>query len=383
MAALPDPGSLGPRVAGEGACAATLPTDWYLDDGVWRLEVDRIFRCTWQYAGHLDRLRTPGDYVCTQLGEIPIVVTRDRSGALNALVNVCRHRLHEVVTGEGNRGTLQCPYHAWTYDLNGSLRAAPRSDREAHFDRGAHSLLAVRVATLGPLVFVNPDPDAAPFEPLARELDAALRERDVPLEGCTFQARRRYDLHCNWKTYVDNALECYHCPIAHPGLSARVDVRPDAYRLECHKWFSVQLSRRRAGEGSVAADGPYDFQFYYLWPNTFLGTATGAGSYAVHRVDPVDLDHCRLTVEYYFAPDADAARVHEEIEFNDATLHEDTSLVESVQRGLRSRALPHGTLLGASEHLVAHFQALVTRALTHERTPPAPIDPPAPGDRHV
>jgi choline monooxygenase len=345
---------------------ATLPTHWYVDAEIWRLERDRIFHSSWQYAGHLDRLRHPGDYVCTVIGEIPIVVTRDRSQTINALVNVCRHRLHEVVTGEGNRQTLQCPYHAWTYDLDGSLRAAPRSDREPHFDRREHSLLGAQVATLGPLVFINPDRDAPRFDHFAGEFAATLREREVPLKRCAFRARRQYDLHCNWKVYVDNAIECYHCPVAHPGLSSRVDVRPDAYRLQTYDWFSAQLSGRRAESDQPPPDAPPDFQFYYLWPNTFLGTATGAGSYAVHRIEPIDVEHCRLTVEYYFSPEVDDAEAQEEIELNGATLGEDTALVESVQRGLRSQALSSGCLMESSESLVAHFQALVSRALADE-----------------
>jgi phenylpropionate dioxygenase-like ring-hydroxylating dioxygenase large terminal subunit len=344
----------------------TLPTDWYLDSDIWQLERDRIFDVSWQYAGHRDRLRRPGDYLCTRLGDVPVVVTCDRSGALNGLINVCRHRLHEVVAGEGNRRTLQCPYHAWTYDLDGSLRAAPRSDREPGFDTHAHPLLRVRLETIGPLVFIAADDRAPAFEQFSGEFAAVLREQRVPLDSCTFRARRQYDLSCNWKVYVDNALECYHCPVAHPGLSARVDVRPDAYRLEPRDWFSVQLSRRRSQDRQSSAQSDWDFQFYYLWPNTFLGTATGAASYAVHRIDPLDLERCRLTVEYYFTPDTDEQSAQDEIQLNDATLHEDTALVESVQRGLRSRALPGGCLLGSSEALVAHFQMLVRRALTRE-----------------
>lgn len=344
----------------------TLPTDWYLNNEIWQLERDRIFGANWQYAGHRDRLRRPGDYMCTRLAGVPVVMTVDRSGALNGLINVCRHRLHEVVEGDGNRSTLQCPYHAWTYDLDGSLRAAPRSDREPGFDTGAHSLLRARLETIGPLIFLAPDERAPTFEQFAAEFAASLYARHVPFDSCTFRARRQYDLACNWKVYVDNALECYHCPVAHPGLSARVDVRPDAYRLETHDWFSAQLSHRRTQGGPPGVGPDWDFQFYYLWPNTFLGTATGSGSYAVHRIDPLDPEHCRLTVEYYFRSDIDEGSAHEEVRLNGETLHEDTALVESVQRGLRSRALPAGRLLASSEALVAHFQALVRRALTQE-----------------
>lgn len=342
---------------------ATLPTEWYLSPEVWRLERERIFGGTWQYVGHVDRLARAGDFVCASLGDTPIVVTRDRDGALHALVNVCRHRLHEVASGEGNRGTLQCPYHAWTYDLDGSLRAAPRSDREPDFDPEQHSLLRARIATLGPLVFACADQRALPFEQFAGSFEEFLSVRELGLDRCRMVARRTYDMRCNWKTYVENAVECYHCPVAHKGLSSRVDVRPEAYRLEAHDWFSVQLSHRRASGPKALTGSPPDFQFYYLWPNTFLGTATGSGSYAVHRIDPVGVERCRLTVEFYFSDEIEPTAAQEEIELNEITLGEDKALVESVARGLESRVLASGRLLLASELLVGHFQGLVRTAL--------------------
>lgn len=346
-------------LSGRASRTATLPTDWYLSPEVWRLERERIFGRAWQYIGHIDRLARAGDYACALVGDTPVVVTRDHAGELNALVNVCRHRLHEVVSGEGNRGTLQCPYHAWTYNLDGTLRAAPRSDREPDFNPREHSLLTAGVATLGPLVFACAAKQPPLFAQFAGAFEEFLSTRDVGLDRCQLVARRTYDMRCNWKTYVENAVECYHCPVAHRGLSARVDVRPEAYRLEAHDWFSAQLSHRR---GASAGDPP-DFQFYYLWPNTFLGTATGSGSYAVHRIDPVSLDRCRLTVEFFFSDEVEPAAAQEEIELNEITLSEDKVLVESVARGLESRALASGRLLLSSELLVGHFQELVRAAL--------------------
>jgi len=106
----------------------TIPWSWYSDPSILALEIERIFRCSWQYAGHLGELQGPSSYFASETGPVPIVITLDADGKLRALVNVCRHRGALVAVGAGKRGTLQCPYHAWTYGLDGRLRAAPRGD---------------------------------------------------------------------------------------------------------------------------------------------------------------------------------------------------------------------------------------------------------------
>ncbi len=113
----------------------TLPASWYSDEGVLELEREQIFASAWQYAGPAELVAEPESFMASVAGHIPVVVTRASDGELRGLVNVCRHRGHVVAQGCGSRATLQCPYHAWTYELDGSLRRAPRSDREAGFDR--------------------------------------------------------------------------------------------------------------------------------------------------------------------------------------------------------------------------------------------------------
>ncbi|MBA2331952.1 MAG: Rieske (2Fe-2S) protein, partial [Actinobacteria bacterium] len=152
------------------ADARTIPFDWYDDPAVLRLEREQIFHRAWQYAGRSDQVAEPGSFFTCDAGEIPIVVVRDKDGTLRAFLNVCRHRGSLVCEGEGRRETLQCPYHAWTYALDGSLRAAPRADREAGFDRSELGLLPVQVDVWGPFVFVNPDPAAAPLAETLGEL---------------------------------------------------------------------------------------------------------------------------------------------------------------------------------------------------------------------
>src|SRR3989442_12037580 len=154
----------------------TLPWAWYTDPEVLRREGERIFARTWQYVGHTGRLAANGSFFTASAGEIPVVVKRDRDGELQAFVNVCRHRGHVVASGAGQRETLQCPYHAWTYGLDGRLRAAPRSEREPGFDMDGLGLSPIQVETWGPFVFVNPDPDASPLTDALGEIPGQLAE---------------------------------------------------------------------------------------------------------------------------------------------------------------------------------------------------------------
>ena len=134
------PGDLASRLD----AGVTLPFSWFADPEIFRAEQERIFAGSWQYAVPTAWVSEPGEYATCHAGLVPIVVVRDHDGRLNGFVNICRHRATEVAQGRGKRETLQCPYHAWTYGLDGGLRAAPRSDREAGFDPSEHCLLASR-----------------------------------------------------------------------------------------------------------------------------------------------------------------------------------------------------------------------------------------------
>ena len=151
----------------------TLPARWYVDDGVFQAEKERIFHRTWQYVGHIGQVSSVGDFFTTQLGDLPVVIVRDAGGAIRAFANVCRHRGSEVVLEcAGNRKTLQCHYHGWSYNLDGTLRNAPRENEQRAFARETLSLAPFAVETWGPLIFVNPSPAAAPLREVLGKLPA-------------------------------------------------------------------------------------------------------------------------------------------------------------------------------------------------------------------
>jgi phenylpropionate dioxygenase-like ring-hydroxylating dioxygenase large terminal subunit len=278
---------------------------------------------------------------------------RDREGELAAFVNVCRHRGAEVVSGEGRCTTLQCHYHAWTYGLDGELRAAPRAD--GSLDRSALGLRRALVDTWGPFVFVNADAEAAPLAKTLGELPELVGAGGIDVDALVFHSRAPYTLAANWKVAVENYLECYHCPVAHPGFSDLVDVSPEAYRLERHETFASHHVRTRDGQG--------EGQFHMIWPSTKVNVFPGAPNLSIGPLTPAEPGRTDGFLDYFFLADADPAAVADLIELDDQVGAEDRELVESVQRGIGSRAFEHGRLMLPSEELIAEFQRWVAAGL--------------------
>jgi nitrite reductase/ring-hydroxylating ferredoxin subunit len=332
----------------------TLPWSWYSDPALLRLEQERIFRAGWQYAGPAEHVAAPGDFFACAIGDVPVVVTRDREGELHALLNVCRHRGSLVASGRGNRVTLQCPYHAWTYGLDGRLRTAPRA---AEIDVEEIALAELAVELWGPLVFVNATPSPQPLETVLGPVPQLLADGGVDAGRLRLRRRGDYELACNWKIAVENYLECYHCAVAHPGFSEVVDVSPGAYRLETFALGSSQFAPTRNGAR------PVEGQFHWLWPVTKLYAMPGPPNLVVGPLRPDGPERTVGFFDYFFPADVPDAEVDELIAWDDQVGLEDRALVASVQKGVRAGLLDEGRLLPESERLLAHFQALVREAL--------------------
>jgi len=327
----------------------TLPYAWYSSADVLRLERERIFARSWQYAGRADEVAEPGSFVAVDAGGIPVLIVRDRAGQLRAFLNVCRHRGSILVEGAGRRDTIQCPYHAWTYHLDGTLRAAPRRE-ELDGDGDDIALVPARADTWGPFLWVNPDPHAGSLRDTLGALPAQL---DVG--RLLFHSRVHFGVEANWKGAVENFLECYHCPTAHPAFAADVDVRPGAYVLERHPTFLAQHCTAK----STGARG----QFHLVYPNTGINVFPGAPNLSIGPIAPDGPERAKRFLDYFFAEDADEEWVAGFLAYDDQIGREDTALVESVHRGMRSGLVDRGLLLPESEQLVAAFQAWVAEKL--------------------
>jgi choline monooxygenase len=347
----------------------TLPASWYFEPEIAALERERIFTRAWQYAGPAELVAEPGSFLASRAGHIPAVVTRDQEGELHALVNVCRHRGHLVASGHGCRETLQCPYHAWTYQLDGRLRRAPRSEREPGFDPDEWGLLAMAVDSWGPFVFVNPDPEAGPLADHLGKLPDVIARSGLDVGALRFRRHTDWDLPANWKVSIENYLECYHCPVAHPSFSRLYDVDPDAYLLEAQATFSSQFGpvRPAALEGRGApydARGPVrEAQYHFLWPNTTINIDAGPPNLSIDRWLPDGPGNTLGASDFYYAEDVPEETARAMMAFYTEVANEDRELVLNVQAGLASGMVPNGRRLESSEHLIGHFQRLVADAL--------------------
>ena len=361
----------------------SLPARWYTDPSITEAEIRQIFRKSWNYIGPLAELSNPGDYVTGSAGEVPVVVIRNETG-LAGFVNVCRHRRHLVMKGRGNAKVMQCMYHAWTYDLAGRLKGAPRSASEPGFRLENYPLLPVRAEAFGPFVFVNLDRDAPPVEAYFGEVLDIVAGSGIDFSTLELHSREDWASGSNWKTMLENYLECYHCAVAHPGFSAAIDVRPENYNLTAHGWFLSQLGqvRQSALEGKTAVK-IYDArgevaqsQYHVLWPNMTININPGFPNLSVDVWMPDGPGRTKGFSEQYFGRGVTEEFARELIAFNKEVGAEDDVLTDAVQRGLVGGMPDLGRFLVNSEHLVIHFQKLVVNALSGERAalyPNAPV----------
>jgi phenylpropionate dioxygenase-like ring-hydroxylating dioxygenase large terminal subunit len=342
----------------------TLPWSWYTDEGALGLERERIFRRSWQYVGRADEVAEPGSFAATRAGHVPVVLVRDDESTLRAFLNVCRHRGSIVCEGSGRRATLQCPYHAWTYGLDGRLVSAPRANREGGVETDELGLVQLRVENWGPFVFVNPDPDAGPLAELLDDIPERIASAGVDVDALRFLQRPESELEANWKICVENFLECYHCPVAHPSFAAVLDVSPEAYLLDVGRNRMSQVGPPRPEPKGYDAAGEVERgQFHLVFPNTALNVMPGRPNVSIGPVIPLAPGRTHRFLDYFFAEDVDPSWVEELVAFDAEVGAEDTKLVERVQRGVSSGLLGEGRLLPESERLVAHFQSLVVEAL--------------------
>lgn len=345
--------------------AETLPSRLYTDPVCLALEEERIFARSWQFVGRTADLTESGRFLTADIGDESIVIVRD-SAVIRGFHNICLHRAGPIATGCGKRSTLQCRYHGWTYRLDGTLHRAPEMEGTAGFDPEAMRLLPVQVATWGPLVLANLDLKAPP---LTHAIEG-IPERTARFqpEAMRYVMRKSWTIACNWKVYVDNYLEGYHLPTVHPGLYKELDY--DAYRVEPHRYWSLQHAPLRAGHGPerkyVARGQGDDAQYYWLFPNMMLNIYQG--QMQTNLVIPRGVDRCEVVFEWYaIEPPAAAAgdptwtRL---VAFSDEIQDEDIAICEAVQRNLGSRAYDRGRYSVERENGVHHFHGLVHEYLT-------------------
>jgi choline monooxygenase len=346
----------------------TLPASVYLDPSGLRQEMQVIFGHHWQFAGLLERLTHPGDFFTYWSGDVPILVLRDLASELRGFINVCRHRGSQIVLDRcGSHKSIQCHYHAWTWNLDGTLRAAPGSQEQESFDKSEFPLIPVQVDAWGPFIFVNPDRTAPPLSHFLGALPQMVQRTGLALDAIRSREGREYVVEANWKIVVENYLECYHCPVAHPGFSSLIDVGD--YRVDEFEYFSTQggpvkESARRKAEQLYHFGAGVEVGFYaYLWPTFTVNIYPGPGNVSLNSILPEGIDRTRIVYEFCFSDEVSEQESRDFIAFINQVQLEDTALCESVQRGMRSGYWQRGKLMLSREHGLRHFQQLWHRVI--------------------
>jgi choline monooxygenase len=344
--------------------ARTPPSSWYTWPEFHELEKRTVFRRSWQYACPLDHLERPGDAVRVDVLGESYIVLRDGTGVLRGMHNVCRHHAAQLVQGRCRLERIVCPYHGWTYELDGRLARAPEMGAQAGFEREDFRLPPVTVEAFGPLVFLHP---GRPERPLALEL-AQLERRLAAfgMQDLRHRARRRYPMQCNWKVFVDNYLDGgYHIAHLHGGLASQLAL--DAYRTELFGTWNLQSApadpapsfrgldfRERIGQGALYA---------WLHPNFMLNRY--GPILDTNWVVPLGPERCEVVFDYWFPADLgpEGERfVQESLAASDAVQAEDVWISESVQRGVASSSYDQGRY-AAREAGMQQFHRLLHRDL--------------------
>jgi choline monooxygenase len=346
--------------------ASTIPAPWYVDPRIADLEAKTLFSNTWQLVGRAEQLEKPGQFVTTTIAGEPIVVVRGNDHILRAMYNVCRHHAAAVVTEPcGQASILHCPYHGWNYGLDGSLKGMPEFDGVLDFERQKNGLLPARAEAWENFVFVNLDLEAASL----RDFLGGLVKRVAPLgvSKLHYFDTRVYDIACNWKVFVDNYLDGgYHVPHLHKGLNSVLDYKE--YTIENEDRYCLQSSPMVSSDQDKATGVTRKGdRAWYFWQYPNLMINSYEGYMDTNLVLPIDVDHCRVIFDFYFADVSDAGREYNQqsVAVGARIQEEDLGICEAVQRGLKSRAYGAGRLSvrrEAGEHLFHRLLAADLKA---------------------
>ena len=352
------------------ARSLSLRAEAYTDPKWFAYEQSAIFAKHWIWVCHVEKVRANGAYTTAMVAGRPVAIVRDQAGQLRAFYNVCKHRAHELLQGDGETTRIMCPYHAWVCDLTGQLRRAPETENLENFETNDICLDTVQVEEFCGFIYVNLDPDASSLATQSGDLGTEITHWAPDISDLTFGHRLTYDIKSNWKNVVDNFLECYHCPTAHKDFCTLVDM--DTYKVTTHGIYSSHMA-----DAGTSENAAYDVSnatvrthaVWWLWPTTCLMRYPGRSSMIVLNIIPISENRTLETYDFFLeTPEPDEGEV-EAIRYLDEVLQvEDIGLVESVQRGMKTPAFQQGRIVhdlegsGKSEHAVHHFHSLVLDA---------------------
>ncbi|HSR53897.1 MAG TPA: aromatic ring-hydroxylating dioxygenase subunit alpha [Acidobacteriota bacterium] len=340
-------------------CMETLPREFFQSPQIFQEEIEKIFQRRWMLACRQEEVAHSGDFLAFEIGDESILLVRDGDGRLRAHFNVCRHRgtrLCDHEQGRFRRGLIECPYHAWKYDLNGDLKAAPLMKGVSGFRKEDFGLFSAHTAEWGGFVFVNLSREAAPFGEEMAALEGRFRSWQLP--RLRIAHKIEYVLECNWKLILENYQECYHCPGVHPTLAQRTPFRSavhdcmegpviGGYMEIRQPGGSLTMDGEAAGPplGDVSGDDLGRVYYFSIFPNFLLSPHPDFVLY--HRLRPLAFDRTRVDCFFLLQPDvisdgAKMERFQSAVDFWDQTNRQDWHVCQQMQRGLRSKRFQRG-----------------------------------------
>ena len=360
--------------AGGDTPVRALEPNYYFDPDIYAQELEKIFYRTWQCICHTSEIPEPGCYVVRRIADQEIAVVRQKDGTVKAFYNVCMHRAHPLLRGTGRcKVVMTCPYHRWSYDLNGGLQGAPFSEDVPGFERKAVSLTEVRFELFCGFVFVNLDDSAPTIGSQTAEIEQEIKELVPGIETYRFVDEVALEHPCNWKVTVENYAECYHCRGVH-GNALFEKLAIETYSLRVHGTTATHVCEPKpeycSGDGRNPLLENDAFASWYIWPTFSLNRQPG-GFLRIGLFEPIAIDRTVYRYRYFSngtLPDEEVSaymRRHAEL-----TGGEDADLVARVQKGLQSRGYKPGILIadgtnhGEREHGVYQFQSLVRQTLS-------------------
>ncbi len=352
----------------------TLASHYYVDQRVMEAELRDLLYNSWQFVCHESEVANPGDFYAFTLHGQDFFLVRTAKGELKGFHNVCPHRGHRLVKGQGNKSRVTCPYHAWTFTLEGKLRGARGVDRASEASQERRNLLPVRVDRIVGFVFINADLEAESLADFAPGLEQQMLRAcpDLPdyvVSAGSEEFGHTYVCNANWKVMLDNFLECYHCQMAHPEFNEMMAIADSTFTMFRNFTYQNAPTKGKAENRAFPLDLEHDVlvgEFWWMFPNITFGRFPGVQNFYVSRFDPLEpgkTSRYTLTLAPRVETDLGAAeRDRLRSKWANAVVAvEDKNLCEGVQRGMSQRAFRHGCYVtdpddhGVSEHAMRHF----------------------------
>jgi len=364
-----------------------IHADYYTSEEIFCEEKQKLFFRSWQYACHVSELTEPGNYVATSILGQNVFVIRDHDGEIRAYHNVCPHRGHKLVDGAGTKRVIVCPYHHWSFSLDGGLRHMRTKSTSVAPDRSAVCLKTVRVDLLLDFVFVNLDPHALPIAEFWPGVEDHIRQTCPEVDGYVLAAQaaaiHAVDVAANWKVQIDNYLECQHCRHGHLSFSDMLDINNQYYTLTTNAAYNFIPGNKKADNMAYPLDLEHDktdLHFWFLFPNIGISQFAGVGNLSLFQWNPAHPGRAkRLSVNLEPPVTSDPGmRDRQEkraIWGRDVLQPEDISFLLSVQEGMSQRSFDRGWYIvdwkniEYSEAMMRHFHDTYLRHMDRAEPP--------------